>query len=205
MASHVTNRLKTLSRTGLDPLCALPMRARWWLAATLLASLALVPVCLSQVEPGLPFVVLLLAPLLNGLLVIVIAPRRQTTLTPSFDYGGIATVALLATFGPAAALSAFVGEKVAAAFLPDRSGQRPVWIRSIYNLAWGTPCIMFSWLARGLAPDRTLEPVLIAAAWWLSNGLLVGVMAALAQRRSASAGLHLGVRQEGWLRLQEGA
>jgi len=162
-------------------------------------------VCLSQVEPGPPLAVLLLAPLVNGLLVIVIAPRRQTTLAPTFDYGGIATVALLATFGPAAALSAFAGEKVAAAFLPDRSGQRPVWIRSVYNLAWGSPCIMFSWLVRGLAPERTVEPVLIAVAWWLSNGVLVGIMAALAQRRSALDGLRLGVRQEGWLRLQEGA
>src|SRR5258706_16066187 len=64
---------------------------------------------------------------------------------------------------------------------------------------------MFSWLVGGLAPERTVEPVLIAVAWWLSNGVLVGIMAALAQRRSASAGLRLGVRQEGWLRLQEGA
>jgi diguanylate cyclase (GGDEF)-like protein len=205
MASQVTNRLTTGLRTGLEPLRALPTRARWWWAATLLAAVALVPVCLSQVEPGPPLAVLLLAPLLNGLLVIAIAPRRQTTLAPTFDYGGIATVALLATFGPAAALSAFVGEKVAAAFLPGQSGQRPVWIRSVYNLAWGSPCIMFSWIVRGLAPDRTLEPVLIAAAWWLSNGLLVGIMAALAQSRSARDGLRLGVRQEGWLRLQEGA
>jgi diguanylate cyclase (GGDEF)-like protein len=64
---------------------------------------------------------------------------------------------------------------------------------------------MFSWLVRSLAPDRTVEPVLIAVAWWLSNGVLVGIMAALAQRRSALDGLRLGVRQEGWLRLQEGA
>ena len=96
MASHVTTRLTTGLRTWLDPLCALPTRARWWWAATLLAAVALVPVCLSQVEPGPPLVVLLLAPLVNGLLVIVIAPRRQTTLAPTFDYGGIATVALLA-------------------------------------------------------------------------------------------------------------
>jgi len=201
----VTNRLTTGLRTWLEPVRALPARARWWWAATLLAAIVLVPVCLSQVEPGPPLAVLLLAPLVNGLLVIVIAPRRQTTLAPTFDYGGIATVALLATFGPAAALSAFAGEKVAAAFLPDRSGQRPVWIRSVYNLAWGSPCIMFSWLVRGLAPERTVEPVLIAVAWWLSNGVLVGIMAALAQRRSALDGLRLGVRQEGWLRLQEGA
>ena len=81
-------------------------RARCWWAGTLLAAVVLVPVCLSQVQPGPPWAVLLLAPLLNGLLVIVVAPRRQTTLAPTFDYGGIATVALLATFGPAAALSA---------------------------------------------------------------------------------------------------
>ncbi len=205
MASHVSTRLTSGLRTWLEPLRALPLRARCWWAATLLAAVVLVPACLSQVDPGPPLVVLLLAPLLNGVLVIVIAPRRQTTLAPTFDYGGIATVALLATFGPAAALSAFVGEKVAAAFLPAHSGQRQIWIRSVYNLAWGSPCIMFSWLVRGLAPDRTVEPVLIAVAWWLSNGVLVGIMAALAQRRSALDGLRLGVRQEGWLRLQEGA
>src|SRR5713226_7474253 len=136
MASLVTNRLTTVLRKGVEPLRALPMRARWWWAATLLAAVVLVPMCLSQIEPGPPLVVMLLAPLVNGLLVIVIAPRRQTTLAPTFDYGGIATVALLATFGPAAALSAFVGEKVAAAFLPAHSGQRQIWIRSVYNLAW---------------------------------------------------------------------
>src|SRR6266702_2946533 len=115
MARQVTTRLTTGLRTGLDPLRALPTRARCWWAATLLAAVVLVPVCLSQVEPGPALLVLVLAPLLNGLLVIVIAPRRQTTLAPTFDYGGIATVALLATLGPAAALSAFAGEKVAAA------------------------------------------------------------------------------------------
>src|SRR5207245_538042 len=157
MASQVTNRLITLVGTGLDPLRALPMGARWWWSATVIASLALLPVCFNQVEVSLPSVVLLLAALLNGLLVIVVAPRRQSTLTPSFDYGGIATVALLATFGPAAALCAFAGEKVAAAFLPNRSGQRPAWIRSVYNLAWGPPCIMFSWLELGLASEGTSE------------------------------------------------
>jgi diguanylate cyclase (GGDEF)-like protein len=63
---------------------------------------------------------------------------------------------------------------------------------------------MFCWVVRGLAPDRTLEPVLIAAVWWLSNGVLVGIMAGLAGRRSALDGLRLGVTQEGWLRLQAG-
>jgi diguanylate cyclase (GGDEF)-like protein len=205
MASHRTIHLLALLRMGWEPLCSLPARARWLWIATLVASIALAPICLSQVDPGLPLVALLLAPLLNGVLVIATAPRhRQATLTPTFDYGGIATVALLATFGPAAALCAFAGEKVAGAFLPDRSGQRPVWIKSVYNLAWGSPCIIFSWLVGGLAPDRTLEPAFVAAAWCVSNGVLVGMMAALAQRRSAGYGLRLGVTQEGWLRLQEG-
>jgi diguanylate cyclase (GGDEF)-like protein len=169
-------------------------------------SVALAPVCLSQTEPGMPLIGLAIAPLLNGLLVIVTAPRRRhSTLMPSFDYGGIATLALLASFGPAAALCAFAGEKLAGAFLSDASGHRPVWVRSAYNLAWGSPCILLSWAVRGLAPDRTLEPALVAIGWWLSNGLLVGTMVALAQRRSASAGVRLAVTQEGWLRLQEGA
>src|SRR5712692_5437052 len=204
MASELTNCSVALLRAYWEPLRALPTRARWWWFATLAASIALVPLILSQVEPGLPLAALLLAPLLNGLLVIITAPRRQqTTLTPTFDYGGIATVALLASFGPAAALCAFAGETVACAFLHDRSGQRPAWIRSVYNLAWGSPCIVFSWAVGGLAPDRTLVPAFVAAAWWLSNGVMVGTMAALAQRRSTRDGLRLGVTQEGWLRLQE--
>src|SRR5579859_4933678 len=205
MGHHPPNRHVTLLHTLWHPLGALPTRARWWWAATLLGSIVLAPLCLSQGQPGLPLVVLLLAPLLNGALVIATAPRRQqTTLTPSFDYGGIATVALLAAFGPAAALLAFAGEKIAGAFLPDRSGHRPSWIKSAFNLAYGAPCIMFSWAVGSLAPDRTLEPAFVAAAWWLSNGVLVGTMAALAQRRSTGELLRLvGVTQEGWLRLQE--
>src|SRR5260221_10664677 len=130
MASHVSTRLTSGLRTWLEPLRALPLRARCWWAATLLAAVVLVPACLSQVDPGPPLVILLLAPLLNGLLVIVIAPRRQTTLAPTFDYGGIATVAPPATLGPAAALRAFVGEKMVAAFLPAPSRARPRWIRA---------------------------------------------------------------------------
>jgi diguanylate cyclase (GGDEF)-like protein len=164
----------------------------------------LTPLCLAQAEPGLPLAILFVAPVLNALLVIATAPRRdQATVTPTFDYGGIATLALLASFGPAPALCAFLGEKIAGAFLVDASGQRPSWVRSMYNLAWGSPCLLLSWSARGLAPDRTLEPLFVAAVWWVSNGVLVGVMAGLAQRRSVLAGLRIGLTQEGWLRLQE--
>lgn len=35
-----------------------------------------------------------------------------------------------------------------------------------------------------LIPERSLAPVLVAAAYWFSNSLLVGMMAGLAQRRS---------------------
>src|ERR1700736_4724975 len=120
MLYPLTNRPVALVDALWEPMRALPTRARWWWFATLIASIALVPVCLTQPQPGLPVLALLLAPLLNGLLVIATAPRRhQTTLTPTFDYGGIATVALLASFGPAAALCAFAGETVACAFLPD--------------------------------------------------------------------------------------
>jgi diguanylate cyclase (GGDEF)-like protein len=163
-------------------------------------------VCLGQAESELPWLALVLAPLLNGLLVVATASRRhQSPLMPTFDYGGIATVAILAAFGPAPALCAFLGETVASAFLPDASGSRPSWIRSVYNMAWGSPCMVFSWSLRGLAPDRTLEPAVVAAAWWLSNGVLVGTMAALAQKRSLRDGLRLGLTEEGWMRLQEAA
>jgi diguanylate cyclase (GGDEF)-like protein len=63
--------------------------------------------------------------------------------------------------------------------------------------------MLFSWSMRGLAPDRTLEPAFVAAAWWLSNSILVGTMTALAQRHSVRDGLRVGLTQEGWLRLQE--
>src|SRR5438105_3788746 len=192
------HRSKELLRAGWQPLGALPGRARCWWLATIVASIAFAPFCLVQSEAQLPIPALALAALLNGLLVIATAPRRhRSTLMPSFDYGGIATVALLASFGPAPALYAFVGEKVAGAFVTDSSGHRPGWVRSAFNLAWGSPCIAASWAARGLIHDHTLEPVVVAACWWLVNGLIVGTMAALAQQRSIRHGLRMGVTQEG--------
>jgi diguanylate cyclase (GGDEF)-like protein len=159
---------------------------------------------LPHAEPAVPLFIVILAPVLNAVVVLVSATRRfQPTFMPTFDYGGIGTVALLAAYGPAGALPAFLGEKLAAAFVPDASGRRPSWIKSVYNVAWGGPCIVASWAIRGLAPDRTLEPVFIAAAWWLTNGFLVGVMAGFAQRRSFVEGVRLGLTREGWLRLQE--
>jgi diguanylate cyclase (GGDEF)-like protein len=189
----------------IEPLRSLPVAARCWWLMTLCLAMALAPVCLrQQTQQGLPLLGLLLAALLNGLLVVVTAPRRQrSSLVPTFDYGGIATVALLASFGPAAAQCAFFGEKFAAAILPGGSGQRPIWVRSVYNLAWGSPCIVFSWALGGLVPDRTFEPVLVALGWWLSNGLLVATMATLAQSRSARDAVWLLVSHDGWLRLQE--
>ena len=200
------HRLKQLVRSGWKPLGSLPGRARAWWLATIVASLAFVPFCLSQSDAELPLPALALAAALNGLLVIATAPRRhRSTLMPSFDYGGIATVALLASFGPAAALCAFVGEKAAGSFVADASGRRPGWVRSVFNLAWGGPCIVASWTARGLIHDRTLEPVMVAACWWCVNGLIVGTMAAFAQQRSIRHGMRMGMTQEGWLRLQESA
>ena len=195
-----------MSGALLTPLLNLPRPARAWWLLTVCLSIGLAPLCLSHPNASLPVLGLVLVTLLNGVLVIATAQRRQqSTLLPSFDYGGIATVALLASFGPAAALCAFIGETLAGALLPDASGQRPSWVRSVYNLAWGSPCILLSWALRGLAPDRTLEPVVIAAAWWLSNGVLVGTMVSLAQRRSARDALRLIFIHDGWLRLQEGA
>ncbi|MBV8720064.1 MAG: GGDEF domain-containing protein [Chloroflexi bacterium] len=191
---------------GLQAFRSLPTPARlWWLSVVLL-SVALVPACLSQGEVGLPIGVLVLAALLNAGVVVATKPRhRQASFVVSFDYGGIATVAMLAAFGPQAALCTFVGEKVARALTPEVSGRRPAWVRAVYNLAWGCPCILFSWWTRGLAPDVRLEPAVIAIAWWLSNGVLVGTMVALAGRRSPREALRVAVVEEGWLRLQEGA
>jgi diguanylate cyclase (GGDEF)-like protein len=205
MSAHPWRDLTQLSRVA-DPLRALPSRARWWWLMTVCLAVILAPLCLSLTEPGLPLPGLVLAPLLNGLLVVATAPRRQqSSLLPTFDYGGIATVALLASFGPAAAQCAFLGEKLAAAVLPTSSRQRPVWVKSIFNLAWGSPCIVVSWYVGSLVPDRTFAPIAVAVAWWLSNGLLVGTMATLAQRRPAREAMQLVFAHDGWLRLQEGA
>lgn len=188
-----------------EPLRALPTNARVWWAMVVVAAIVLAPTYLARAESEVPLFILILAPLLNASVVLVSATRRfQPTFMPTFDYGGIGTVALLAVYGPAGALPAFLGEKVAAAFVPDASGQRQSWIKSVYNVAWGGPCIAASWAARLLAPDRTLEPALIAAAWWVTNGLLVGLMAGFAQRRSLLEGVRLGLTREGWLRVQEG-
>jgi diguanylate cyclase (GGDEF)-like protein len=194
------------SRDSLEPLLHLPAAARALWVGVVLLSICLVPACLGVDQPSVPLPILLLAPLLNAGVVVATRTRfRQPTFMVSFDYGGITTVALLAAFGPAAALYAFVGEKIAGALTPDISGKRPHWVKSVYNLAWGSPCIAFSWAMGNLAPDHTLEPAVIALAWWLSNGVLVGGMVALAGRMSPLHGLRLAVTQEGWLRLQEGA
>ncbi len=187
-----------------ESLWSLPPAARGWWFGIVALSVCLVPVCLTRPDAGLPVAVLLLVPVLNAIMVVATAPlRRQSTLVPTFDYGGIATVALLAGFGPAAALAAFAGEKLAAAVLADASGRRPSWVKSVYNLAWGSPCILFSWALGGLAPDRSLEPVLVALGWWLSNGVLVATMVTLAGRKSAAEGIRLALTHEGWLRMQE--
>jgi diguanylate cyclase (GGDEF)-like protein len=205
MLAFLSKHLAVALRTAWEPLRALPISARVWWAAIVLAAIVLTPMCLAQAKPDVPLLILVLAPVLNAVVVLASATRRfQPSLMPTFDYGGIGTVALLAAYGPAGALPAFLGEKLAAAFVPDASRRRPSWIKSVYNVAWGLPCIVASWGIHGLAPDRTLEPVLIAAAWWLTNGLLVGVMAGFAQRRSFLDGVRLGLTREGWLRLQEG-
>jgi diguanylate cyclase (GGDEF)-like protein len=190
----------------LEPLRALPRRARCWWLGVLVVSISLVPTCFSQGSGALPAFVLVLAPLLNAGMVVATKPRtRQPSFIVSFDYGGIATVAMLAAFGPQAALVTLLGEKIARALTSDVSGRRPVWIKWVYNLAWGTPCILFSWWVRGFAPDPNLAPAIVAIAWWLSNGVLVGTMVALASRQSAREWLRLTITAEGWLRLQEGA
>jgi diguanylate cyclase (GGDEF)-like protein len=172
----------------------------------LVASLILVPVCLSQGNPDLPLGVLVLAPLLSAGVVVATKPRnRHPAFVLSFDYGGIATVAMLAAFGPQAALITYFGEKVARALTTDDSGRRPVWIKWVFNMSWGAPCIAFSWWLRGFTPDPSLGPAIVATAWAVTNGMFVGSMVALAGRHSRREWLRLAFTEEGWLRMQEGA
>src|SRR5690242_8530498 len=104
--------LRAWLRTGRASVRALPVAARAWWTGTLLLAVLLVPAYLPQVPSRAPWPALLLVGALNFLLVRATGPRRsRDALAPSFDYGGIATVALLASFGPAAACCAFIGEK----------------------------------------------------------------------------------------------
>jgi diguanylate cyclase (GGDEF)-like protein len=172
--------------------------------AVVVLAICITPACLSTTGQELPAFVLLLAGLLNAGVVVLTKPRgRQPSFIVSFDYGGIATVAMIAAFGPQAAWFTFIGETIARTLAPDISGRRPVWIKWVYNLAWGPPCILFSWWARSFAPDPSVAPALVAIAWWLSNGVLVGMIVALAGRHSPRETLRIAVTQEGWLRLQE--
>src|SRR5919201_114016 len=146
MLSALGKHLAIWLRTLCEPWRGLPIRARAWWTATVLAAIVLVPLSLAQAEPHVPSPILVLAPVLNAVVVLASASRRfQPTFMPTFDYGGIGTVALLAAYGPVGALPAFLGEKLAAAFIPDASGRRPAWIKSVSNVAWGGPRIAVSW------------------------------------------------------------
>jgi diguanylate cyclase (GGDEF)-like protein len=188
--------------TALGGFLALPPAARLWWLGTVLVALGLLPWCLSVEQPRPPLVVPLLVGLGNALLVVVTTHRRQVDSASTFDYGSVATMTLLVLCGPAAALAAHAGEKLASAMIRNPSGQRPPWIRSVYNLAWGCPVLACAWVADQLTPDVTWSALSAGGTWWLINGLLVGPMVALARRRSWLDGVRL-LGQNGWLRAQE--
>ncbi|HLZ28749.1 MAG TPA: GGDEF domain-containing protein [Chloroflexota bacterium] len=191
---------------GLLPggLRALPVAARWWWAAIVLAAFAVLPWLLAVEQPHPPAVVPWLVALLNALLVVVTAHRRrQASLEPTFDYGGVATVTVLVLCGPTVALVAFAGEKLAAALVRNAGGQRPALTRSIFNLAWGAPALACAWAAGMHSPDAIWTPLIVGATWWLVNGLLVGPMVAFGQRKSWADGVRLALTNDVWLRAQE--
>jgi diguanylate cyclase (GGDEF)-like protein len=185
-------------------LFALPGPARLWWATVVLLGLAVLPWCLGVEQPRPPAAVPVLVALGNALLVAFTAHRRhRTSLGPTFDYGGVATVALLVLCGPTVALIAHAGEKIASALVRNASGQRPPVVKSIFNLAWGGPVLACAWAACLLSPDATWHPLIAGSTWWLANGLLVGPMVAFGQRKSWAAGVRLALTNDVWLRAQE--
>ena len=140
----------------------------------------------------------------NALLVVVTSHRRRrASLGPTFDYGGVATVTVLVLCGPTVALLAFAGEKLAAALVRNTSGHRPPVVKSIFNLAWGSPALACAWAAGQFSPDPIWTPLIVGATWWLVNGLLVGPMVAFGQRKSWAEGVRLALTNDVWLRAQE--
>jgi diguanylate cyclase (GGDEF)-like protein len=182
----------------------LPSAARVWWAATVLLAFAILPWCLGVEQPHPPAAVGWLVALGNALFVVVTAHRRRrASLGPTFDYGGVATVTVLVLCGPTVALIAFAGEKLAAALVRNTSGQRPALVKSIFNLAWGSPTLACAWAAGMLSPDPIWTPLLVGATWWLVNGLFVGPMVAFGQRKSWAEGVRLALTNDLWLRAQE--
>jgi diguanylate cyclase (GGDEF)-like protein len=187
-----------------EGLLALPVAARAWWVATVLVAIAILPWCLSVDQPHPPAAVPLLVALGNALLVGVTAHRRRrTSLGPTFDYGGVATITVLVLWGPTVALIAFAGERLAAAVIRNTSGQRPALVKSIFNLAWGCPALACAWAAGTFSPNPIWTPLIVGATWWLANGLLVGPMAAFGQRKSWTEGVRLALTNDVWLRTQE--
>ena len=185
-------------------LAALPPIARLWWTLTAALAVLVLPWTFTVDQPRLPAAVPLLVALINALLVIVTGyRRRRDSLAPTFDYGGVATVTVLVLAGPTAALVSHLGEKLALATMPNSSGHRPALVRSLYNVAWGAPSAAAAWAACLVLTDPTWHPLAAGAIWWLVNGLLVGPMAALSQRRSWLDGVRLALTNDGWLRTQE--
>jgi diguanylate cyclase (GGDEF)-like protein len=185
-------------------LAAMPLVARLWWALTITLAVLVLPWALTVEQPRLPVAVSLLVALINAVLVIVtVHRRRRDSLAPTFDYGGVATVTVLVLAGPTAALVSHLGEKLAAAAVPNSAGHRPALLRTLYNMAWGAPSAACAWAVCLLLPDPTWHPLAAGAVWWLVNGLLVGPMAALSQGRSWLDGVRLALTNDGWLRTQE--
>jgi diguanylate cyclase (GGDEF)-like protein len=186
-------------------LLALPPQARLWWLLTVVSGLAVLPWCLSVEQPSPPAYVPLLVAVFNALLVVVTAyRRRRANLAPTFDYGGVATVTVLVLAGPAAALVSYASETLAQALLRNPSGQRPALMRSLFNLAWGAPAAGAAWAVCLLLPEQSVWDAAAAGAmWWLVNGLLVGPMVALSQRRTWLYGVRLALTNDGSLRIQE--
>jgi diguanylate cyclase (GGDEF)-like protein len=95
-------------------------------------------------------------------------------------------------------------EKLALGMMSGSNGQRPAVVRSIFNLAWGLPATAFTWWILQRPPlDAVWDAPVAGATWWLANGLLVGPMAALSQRRSWLDGIRLALTNDGSLRAME--
>ncbi len=183
----------------------LPRAAQLWWCLTVLSAVVLAPWCLATAQADVTIAAALAVAAVNAVLVGFTAHRRQrANLAPSFAYGGVATVTVLVLAGPAAALLSHLSEKLVLGLLRSPTGQRPAVIRSAFNMAWGVPATAVTWsILQALNIEAPWDALAAGATWWLANGLLVGPMAALSQRRSWLDGVRLALTNDGSLRAQE--
>jgi diguanylate cyclase (GGDEF)-like protein len=180
----------------------LPARARWWWAVVLAGGLVAAPLCLLVPQTYPPAAVLVGLPLLTALVrwATTSRPRRRRE-AAMFDHTGLITMTALVLAGPATGVIAALGLGLIA-LLP--SARLPTsWFRLAYNLAWAPLAALCGWVAMQPAGESWVRPLAGSLGWSAANAFFVGAIVGLVGERSLWRGLHVVVREQRWLSLQE--